>query len=248
MKPSKEAVLKFSEMVTVDAPPAIPTMEKLRTNLRAQTVPAGRDSPLCELMVMFLECALAHAGPMPAGYVVNSDIDDVGLRMDDGTIITAKLSGRKVDELLDLLVHTLSPLAIEQQAARVALIWNEFIGEVGAMQTGQTITAAVVRLMAGQAIRESGGMIRASATVGMKRPAPHPTHTPPVVGAPGNVKKGVCPIWANGKPCWQHRQNKCPLSHGEDGGAPPQELVRPKPKATGTGAEGEAPTSAAAEE
>jgi hypothetical protein len=77
---------------------------------RAQSVPAGRDSPLADLKVMFLACGLAHAGPMPDG-VQPTAVDNVGIKTDDGRLVPvpAKLSCLKLDELLDTLDYASRP-------------------------------------------------------------------------------------------------------------------------------------------
>ena len=153
VEPHRELMLAFDSWKVATAPPSIPQLKTLVKKGRAQTVIAGRESYLLDLLTVMLALRKCYSLPMPVGYKQDKRYDRSLLEWDvydpsDPTVATkerrpAQLSASVVDDAILVIIVALAPLSDQEQERLAESMWNSFMTQMGCLN-GHTMSKAVV--------------------------------------------------------------------------------------------------------
>jgi hypothetical protein len=239
--PSRSMVLAFDKWPVAASCPNVRKLSELIEKGRAQTVPAGRESYLLDLISVMLAMRKAYAEPMPEGFKVDRKADltmlEWTLDEDDPADPSkkktekrpAQLSGKIVDAAILHLITALEPLTEKQKIAIGDSLWNELVSEI-AVLNGYSLSRAVARVF-GSDSRVWQDACKEERSPGRRARKTSPPEeddeesTPPVKRARGGGKgrgspqprgrdqRPVCPDWEKKGTCDAKEAGKCGKRH-----------------------------------
>jgi len=220
--PSRAMVLAFDKWPVASSCPNVRRLSEIIEKGRAQTVPAGRESYLLDLISVLLAMRKAYAEPMPEGFKVDKRVD---LTMLEWTLDEedpkdpskkkkekrpAQLSGKIVDSAILHLITALEPLTERQKITLGDTLWNELVSEISVLN-GHSLSRAVARVFSSDsrvwqdACKEERSSGRRAPAAKTSRPEEEDEEVTPGVKRPKGGGKG------RGSPTPNRRRGEAPV-------------------------------------